>query len=81
MYISKLPKDQFEDHGKTAKFACLEYGLLVLDHFNIVLESIKLRFEDISNKDSSMETHFKSSKTVRGSYLEVSIFVKIFDFS
>jgi hypothetical protein len=62
MYISKLPEDQFEDRGKTAKFVSLEYGLLVLDHFNIVLESIKLLFEDISNKDSSMETHFKSSK-------------------
>jgi hypothetical protein len=63
MYISKLPEDQFEDSGKTAKFVSLEYGLLVVDHFNIVLESsIKLRFEDISNKDSSMETHFKSSK-------------------
>ncbi len=33
------------------------------------------------NKDSSMETHFKSSKTSRGSYLDlVFMFVKIFNY-
>ncbi len=33
-------------------------------------------------KDSSMETHFKSPKTSRGSYLDlkVAIFVNIFEF-
>jgi hypothetical protein len=79
-------------------FAALEYGLLVYknllecrwDHFEIVLESVKLRFGTISNnccspiwfhfnhvknfnKDIKIETHFKISKKIWGSYVDLDI--------
>ncbi len=59
-----------KDHSRIAEkqenwYAALEYGLLVY-----------------KNLLSEIETHFKSSKASRGSYLglEVSFFVKIFEF-
>ncbi len=38
-----------------------------------------LNWVENCNKDSSTETHFKSSKTSRGSYFDVSSYVKIFN--